>query len=116
MSRGKTTFRSCIYAIRLCGDWCCDYLSITKHCRPRDADGACLARKTAAAEARKGWQGAYRMPGSGWDKALAREFYDKGWNDRKIAEAVGVSGVTIFTWRHSNGLPANRKRREAVHG
>lgn len=39
-----------------------------------------------------------------------RELYDKGLNDREIAERIGVHQTTITAWRHRNNLPPNQKR------
>lgn len=37
----------------------------------------------------------------------ARILYDKGMNDREIAERLGASPSGVYAWRYRNGLPAN---------
>ena len=51
-----------------------------------------------------------------WDKAM--ELYNRGLNDREIADEIGGSRKTVEKWRRTTGLPANttaggqRKKRD----
>lgn len=40
----------------------------------------------------------------------ARPLYERGWNDREIASALGVSRATVSRWRRSAGLRSNSRR------
>lgn len=46
-----------------------------------------------------------------WDEEKVRALYEEGRHDLEIAAAVGVSKVTVFRWRHAQGLPPNGTRR-----
>ncbi len=48
---GNVSCKGCGYAIRLDGDWCCDYLGITGHRRPCPPGADCTVRTEAAARA-----------------------------------------------------------------
>ena len=37
--------KGCAYAVLLSGTWCCDYLSVTGHCRPYPPGEGCTVRK-----------------------------------------------------------------------
>ena len=41
------------------------------------------------------------------DTAEAMKLYEQGYNDREIAEQVGVSRCTVGNWRRGKGLPPN---------
>src|SRR6056297_244566 len=42
--------------------------------------------------------------------------YNAGYNDREIAEKVGVSDSTVGNWRHRNGKPAHNTRGRKING
>ena len=45
-----------------------------------------------------------------WDQKKARQLYDKGLSDARIAVKVGVSSATIGKWRRSIGLSPNYRK------
>jgi uncharacterized protein YjcR len=44
-------------------------------------------------------------PTGKWDRA--KELYDQGLTDGRIAEAIGVSTNSVLNWRRKEGLPSN---------
>ena len=47
---------------------------------------------------------------SKFDWKKSRELYDAGKNDQEIADVLGCSSNSVFSWRKENGLPANAAR------
>ena len=55
------------------------------------------------------------------DQQEARRLYNLGMNDHEVADRLGASPSSVYTWRYRNGLPANtgtgyHKRREKEGG
>lgn len=42
-----------------------------------------------------------------WD--IARELYNQGWTDGKIAKEIGMSSNSVWNWRKKEGLPPNAR-------
>lgn len=56
------------------------------------------------------------------DQQEARRLYNLGMNDHEVADRLGASPSSVYTWRYRNGLPANtgtgyheRRKKEGVH-
>lgn len=99
--------KGCVYAIKLSGDWCCDYLGIVGHSRPRDEAGRCLARKKTEKN-QGGWMKIFKA-NKNWDEVRARSLYNEGFQDSEIARVMGVTRETVYLWRVENGLPTHSK-------
>lgn len=68
------------------------------------------------------WRERYSIPAHGnqkrkpkFDSVLAREMYDQGNNDQKIADHFGVDRSQVYQWRKKEGLEAKAGRRTKVN-
>ena len=82
-----------------------------KYARAQDKEAAIrvLADLTVSTrdEVRKflGVEKKVKKPPNRLDEAAAKELYDQGMSDRKIAERLNVATYTVCSWRNANGLP-----------
>lgn len=99
--------KGCAYAVLLSGTWCCDYLSLTGHCRPCPPGEGCTVRK----EGDLTKKGSAFMKRRGWDTEKAKALYDQKLSDAEIAGRVGTTASAVAFWRRGLGLPANSGQR-----
>lgn len=103
--------KGCAYAVCLSGAWCCDYLSITGHCRPCPPGEGCTVRKAAEMDPKRKWKGDIPVKGQTWDTEKARALYEQDWSDARIAKEVGTTAASVARWRKELGLPSLIERR-----
>lgn len=97
----------CAYAIKLGGEWYCDYLSMTGRRRPCPPGEGCTVRK----EGDLTKKGSAFMKRREWSTEKARALYDQGLSDAEIAEKVGTTPSAVAFWRRGQSLPANLGRK-----
>ncbi len=95
----------------------CDYMLDTGRRRPCPAGEGCTEhtkrqpdkkkRKASIPEALL--LGADRKVYGKLDEARAKELYDQGLGDQKIANALNVAKSTVASWRKRNGLPNHQQ-------
>lgn len=105
--------KGCVYAIRLSGEWYCDYLNVTRRRRPSQPGEACTVRIKAGKDPKQAWKERLPMKERSWDTEKARTLYEQGLSDRKIAMEVGTTAGAVGFWRRKLGLPANQEHRAA---
>lgn len=95
----------------------CDYLLDTGTRRPCPAGEGCTehtAKSPKKEYSRAPQPGDFILSGrkeyKKLDKDKARELYDQGLSDRKIADALGVHKDTVAAWRKKEGLPSGKER------
>ena len=95
----------------------CDYMLDTGRRRPCPAGEGCTEhtkrqpdkkkRKASIPEALL--LGADRKVYGKLDEARAKELYDRGLGDQRIANALNVAKSTVASWRKRNGLPNHQQ-------
>ncbi len=104
--------KGCAYAVRLSGDWCCDYLNLTGRRRPCPPGEECTVRAEGGGEAKRIWKENAPMKGRSWDTEKAMALYSEGKTDREIAEAVFASPGVVGVWRRKRqSRPLSRLQR-----
>lgn len=101
------TCKDCVYAVKLSGAWCCDYLALTGHRRPCPPGEDCTVRKAANLTKK----GSAFMKRRGWDTEKAKALYGQKLSDAEIAGKVGATASAVAYWRRGQGLPANHNYR-----
>lgn len=96
----------------------CDYMLDTGRRRPCPAGEGCTEhtkrqpdkkkRKASIPEALL--LGADRKVYGKLDEARAKELYDQGLGDQRIANALNVAKSTVASWRKRNGLPNHQQQ------
>lgn len=116
---------SCIYHGYAAGQVVCEYILHTKRRRPCPAEPGCAVyvkigsagkQKCATDVSPEYKWGSEKVKKRSWDAERARQLYEEGWSDEKIAQEVGTTRAAIATWRSRSGLPwkgeAKPKKRE----
>lgn len=106
---GQCTFRAEEHKV-----YACDYVLFTGQTRKGQPQENCTyfrkgPRLTKPLQAVPLVSGTTRCK-SKFDWKRGRELYDAGLNDQQIADALGCSNCTVFSWRKQNGLSANAAR------
>ncbi len=118
MSELGTYCKGCAYLGDTYGGKSCDYLYITGRRRPCPVGKGCTVR--ARKKAKRGScetprREKSKTPGrreyKRLDQSRARELYEEGWSDRRIAKTLGVHADTVRRWRKRSALVCQRDRR-----
>ena len=98
----------------------CNYCWITGRCRtamPKRPDGGCPAFKRGKPARGESFAGREVTPlrkprKTKYSREQLRELWERGLNDREIADEMGCAERTISTWRMREGLPPQREMRK----
>lgn len=95
--------------------WMCGFMLRTGHMRESSAkDCDKFTLKTAADDDES--SGSYHPPHHSRNYVEKRRkmylLYEKGYNDRQIAEAMGCSSGTVWQWRNKAGLPTQAEKKK----
>lgn len=96
----------------------CDYSLKTGHTKlslPKRKDGLCPAFNNGKKEQGERFASREVTPlkkprKTKYSREQLRELWERGLNDREIAEEMGCAERTISTWRRREGLPPQRER------
>lgn len=96
----------------------CGYSLMTGHTKlglKKRADGRCPAFKRGEPAKGESFAGREVTPlkkprKTKYSREQLRELWERGMNDREIADEMGCAERTISTWRRREGLPPQRER------
>ena len=103
----------------------CGYSLMTGHTKlglPKRADGRCPAFKRGEPAKGESFAGREVTPlkkprKTKYSREQLQDLWERGLNDREIADEMGCAERTVSTWRRREGLPPQRERKqnENVH-